>query len=79
MRGPFLLLSPLEKKGYFQYNKYIETFAEDMELVNGMRSEGEVVIAGMIKSIRHHITKTKKEKERQILRKEKQKGYREQQ
>ena len=36
--------------------------AEDMELVNGMRSEGEVVIAGMIKSIRHHITKTKKEK-----------------
>ena len=45
-----------------EYNKYIETFAEDMELVNGMRSEGEVVIAGMIKSIRHHITKTKKEK-----------------
>ena len=33
-----------------------------MELVNSMRSEGEVLVAGMIKSIRHHITKSKKEK-----------------
>lgn len=45
-----------------EYNRYIETFAEDMELVNSMRSEGEVLVAGMIKSIRHHITKSKKEK-----------------
>lgn len=64
-----LLLKEKEILGFYysshplkEYNKYIETFAEDMELVNSMRSEGEVLVAGMIKSIRHHITKSKKEK-----------------
>ena len=45
-----------------EYKEYIETFAEDMEIVKSMRSENEVVVCGMIKTIKHHITKAKKEK-----------------
>ncbi len=45
-----------------EYKEIIETFAEDMENVKSMRSENEVLVCGMIKTLKHHITKAKKEK-----------------
>ena len=45
-----------------EYAGYIESFAENMEIVKTMRSENEVLVCGMIKSVKHHITKKNKEK-----------------
>ena len=45
-----------------EYREFIESFAEDIDIVKSMRAENEVIVCGMIKSVKHHITKTKKEK-----------------
>ncbi len=45
-----------------EYRSYIESFAEDMDMVVNMQGEYEVLICGMIKSLKNHITKSKKEK-----------------
>ena len=43
-------------------SKYIESFGDNLDTIRDLKSEGKVVISGIIKNIRHHITKEKKEK-----------------
>lgn len=45
-----------------EFNDYIESFADNIEVVKSSVSECEVIVAGLIRDFRQHITREKKEK-----------------
>lgn len=44
------------------FRNYIESFAENINIVKESKNDCEVIIAGIIKNVRNHITREKKEK-----------------